>query len=247
MDQFFQLYDALISGIPTGHTVIGALSGRYWTAVETTHSFGMAMTTPGDTVPPLFPTPYTGMELAELAKAAKSWNLTEASHGAAAINAFYNTPQRLEALHADAVFDQYCTQGLDLYGKRIGVVGHLNMPNFVREQASELLILERSPRPGDYPDSACEWLLPTCDIVLITGSTLVNKTLPRLLQLCEHACTILTGPTVPLCPALLDLGIDRIAGLVITDRTAMRHQIETDLSGPPYPHGRPFLLSRNDL
>ena len=247
MDDLFQLYDTLIGSIPAGHLITHSLSGDQWTAVETADTFGMAMTTPGDTIPSQFSTPYEGMELRDLAQASKSWNLTEASYGVAAINAFYNTPHRLDALQADLEFDLYCTHGLDLKGKRIGVVGHLNMPDFVREQATELLILERSPRPGDYPDSACEWILPTCDIVLITGSTLVNKTLPRLLQLCKNACTILTGPTVPLCPALLELGIDRIAGLVITDRAGMTCKIQTNRSGPPYPHGRPFLLSRDSL
>lgn len=247
MDDFFQLYNVLIDGIPAGRSVIGALSGDQWTAVETADTFGMAMTTPCDTIPPQFPAPCAGMDLRDLAQASKSWNLTEASYGVAAINAFYNTPQRLDTLQADLEFDLYCTRGLDLKGKRIGVVGHLNMPDFVRDQAAELLILERNPRPGDYPDTACEWILPTCDIVLITGSTLVNKTLPRLLQLCGSAYTILTGPTVPLCPALLEMGIDRIAGLVITDRPGMTHTIQNNLPGPLYPYGRSFLLSRDHL
>jgi len=247
MDDLFRLYDTLIGGIPADHTISHSLSGDQWTAVETAAAFGMAMTTPCDTIQPQFSHPYMGMELRDLAAASKSWNLTEASYGVAAINAFYNTPARLDVLRAGLAFDLYCTHGLDLQGKRIGVVGHLNMPDFVREQADEVLILERSPRTGDYPDSACEWILPTCDIVLITGSTLVNKTLPRLLHLSKNACTILTGPTVPLCPALLELGIDRIAGLVITDRAGMRHKIETNQSGPPYPYGQSFLLSRNHL
>lgn len=247
MGDFFQIYDVLAAGVAPGHIVTGTLADPCWTAVETAVSFGIAMTTPGDTIPPQISTSYIGMELRDLAAASKSWNLTEASYGVAAINAFYNTPQHLDALHGALEFDLYCTHGLDLQGKRIGVVGHLNMPDFVREQASELLILERDPRPGDYPDSACEWILPTCDIVLITGSTLVNKTLPRLLQLCEQACTILTGPTVPLCPALLELGIDRIAGLVITDRAGMTHKIQNNLFGPPYPHGQSFLLTRDNL
>ena len=247
MNDFFELYDLLIDGINTDAVVTNTLMGDCWTAVETENRFGMAMTTPVDTAPRMLDRDYCRMPLKELAAAAKSWNLTEAGFGMAAINAFYNTPQRLEDLKADLEFDLYCTHGLSLRGKRIGVVGHLNMPDFVREQAGELLILERSPRPGDYPDSACEWILPTCDVVLITGSTLVNKTLPRLLQLCKNACTILTGPTVPLCPALLELGIDRIAGLVITDRAGMTQKIQTNQPGPPYPHGRSFLLSRDSL
>ena len=245
MDNFCPIYDALIAGITPGCRITGSLADACWSAVHTEDQFGIAMTTPGDTIRPMFPPSYEGMELAELAKAAKSWNLAEASYGMAAINAFYNTPQRMEALHAAEPFDRYCTAGLDLRNKRIGVVGHLNMPDFVRQQAAELLILERNPQPGDYPDSACEWILPTCDIVLITGSTLANKTLPRLLELTRNAVTILTGPSVPLCPALLELGIDRIAGLVITDRPGMIHKIQTSRFGPPYPYGQSFLLTRD--
>lgn len=240
----FTLYDKLIGGITPGHFITGTMQDSCWTAVETGDKLGIAMTTPGDTIPARYPAPYEGMELAELAQAAKSWNLTEASYGCAAINAFYNTEENLTALNARLDFDLYCTHGLNLKGKRIGVVGHLNMPDFVREQAAEVLILERNPRPGDYPDSACEWLLPTCDIVLITGSTLVNKTLPRLLELCKNACTILAGPSVPLCPFLLDAGLDRISGLVITDRPGLRQKLAENRPGSPYPHGEPFLLCR---
>ena len=240
----FAIYNKLIEGITPGHSITGTLQDSCWTAVETGDNLGIAMTTPGDTVPAFCPIPYEGLELAELAQAAVSWNLKEASFGCAAINAFYNTEENLSALNAQLDFQLYCTHGLELKGKRVGVVGHLNMPDFVREQAAEVLILERNPRPGDYPDSACEWILPTCDIVLITGSTLVNKTLPRLLELCENACTILAGPTVPLCPALLDTGIDRIAGLVITDRPGLRQKLRENRPGSPYPHGESFLLCR---
>lgn len=244
MDNRYPIYDALIAEITPGCRITGSLADSCWSAIHTEDHFGIAMTTPGETIRSMFPVPYEGMDLAALARAAKSWNLTEASYGMAAINAFCNTPQRLAALNAAEDFDRYCTAGLDLQGKRIGVVGHLNMPDFVREQAAELLILERNPQPGDYPDSACEWILPTCDIVLITGSTLVNKTLPRLLELSRNAVTILTGPSVPLCPALLEFGIDRIAGLVITDRAGMIHKIQNNLFGNPYPYGQSFLLTR---
>ena len=87
------------------------------------------------------------------------------------------------------VFDKYCTDGVALHGKHIGVVGHLNMPRSVYEQAASVRILERSPRPGDYPDSACDWLIPQCDVVIMTASTLVNKTLPHLLDLARNAYT----------------------------------------------------------
>ena len=130
MKNFFELYDVLIEGV-TPETVTGTLSGQCWTAVETENAFGMAMTTPVDTAPRMLSGDYPGMDLKELAQAAKSWNLTEAGFGMAAINAFYNTHERLEALNAYEPFENYCTDGLDLHGKHIGVVGHLNMPQSV--------------------------------------------------------------------------------------------------------------------
>ena len=247
MGNFFELYDALIQGISSDAPVSGTLMGQCWTAVETDRHFGMAMTTPADTAPRMISCGYNGMGLKDLAQAAKSWNLTESGFGMAAVNAYYNTPQRLSALNAYEPFDNYCTDGVDLRGKHIGVVGHLNMPRSVSDQAASVRILERCPRPGDYPDSACDWLLPQCDVVIITASTLVNKTLPHLLDLSKNAYTILTGPSCPMCPALLDFGIDRIAGLVITDVKGMKDQIRREVSGPPYPMGKPFLLSKERL
>ena len=247
MNDFFALYDALIAGIEPGNIVTGTLMGQCWTAVETENRFGMAMTTPSDTAPRLLSCDYAGMDLKTLAQAAKSWNLTESSFGMGAINAYYNTPAGLEELGAYEPFDRYCTHGLDLRGRHIGVVGHLNMPQSLRQQAASVRILERNPRPGDYPDSACDWLIPQCDVVIMTASTLVNKTLPHLLDLAKNAYTILAGPSCPMCPGLLEFGIDRIAGLVITDNSGMRHKIRNEIPGPPYSLGKPFLLTKERL
>ena len=242
MSNFFELYDTLINGISSDAVVTETLMGQCWSAVQTRHHFGMSMTTPVDTAPRMLSGDYVGMPLKELAHAAKSWNLAEAGFGMAAINAYYNTPEHLDTLHAYEPFDKYCTDGVDLSGKHIGVVGHLNMPQSVYEQAASVRILERSPRPGDYPDSACDWLIPQCDVVIITASTLVNKTLTHLLDLAQNAYTILAGPSCPMCPGLLNFGIDRIAGLVITDKEGMKEKIRREISGPPYPMGKPFLL-----
>ena len=58
----------------------------------------------------------------------------------AAITAFYNTPQRLEELNAYEPFENYCTDGLALHGKHIGVVGHLNMPRAIYDLAASVRI-----------------------------------------------------------------------------------------------------------
>ena len=241
--RFYEIYDAVLEGIPDGIRVLNRCCGEWWTAVETEQSLGIAMTTPGNTRPPLLDA-HREADLRRLAGAVKSWNFSEAGFGMAAVNAFWNTEENLARLHAAEPFEAYCTAGLDLRGKRIGVVGHMKMPEFVAAQAGELFYLERNPRPGDFPDSACDALLPGCDLVLITGSSLVNKTLPHLLELCRDSYTILAGPTVPMCPALLSCGVDRLAGMIVTDRAGMKAQIDGNRGCSSYCHGTPFLLRR---
>lgn len=239
----FALYDALCAGVRSDERVETALMGERWALVETTGSSGIAMFTAGRTVAPLYPA-MEGLTLSRATEAIKSWNLEEASLGLAAANAFYNTPERLDALGARVTMDVFYTDGIDLNGLTVGIIGHMHGPRGLREQAKAVYTLERAPQEGDYPDSACDWILPQCDLVLITGSSLINKTLPHLLELCENATTILTGPSVPLCPALLDCGIDRIAGMAVAEREAMRERVAKGLRGSPYGEGIPFLLKR---
>lgn len=239
----FVLYDSIIASVVSAEAVTNTVLGERWALAETASASGMAMFTAGKSIAPMF-SAIEGLPIEEAAKAVKSWNLEEASLGLAAANAFLNTPERIDALNAWTSMDSYSTEGIDLHGLTVGIVGHMNGPRGLREQARAVYTLEREPREGDYPDSACDWILPECDLVLITGSSLTNKTLPHLLELCEKATVILTGPSVPLCPALFEYGIDRIAGMAIRDRNSIRHRVETGQRGSPYGEGLPFLLKK---
>ena len=238
------LYDVLIDGVDSDTRIERALFAERWAMAATEGSLGLAMATPGNSIPPLFPAGLKGLPLRRAAEAVASWNLREASLGLAAANAFYNTPERVAALGAAVSPEIYSTVGLDLHGLTVGIIGHMHGPDGLREQAKAVYVLERVPQPGDYPDAACDWLLPRCDLVLITGSSLVNKTLPHLLRLCPQAITILTGPSVPLCPALLDYGVDRIAGMAVTDRAAMAAHVTENRRGSPYVFSQSFLLMK---
>ena len=240
-NDFFALYDALLAGIDSAAPVLSIAMGEQWCLAAAGTGLGIAMHTPGASIPPLYPAGLAGLPLSQAARAVKSWNLEEASFGLAAANAFYNTPSRLAGLPD---YGHYA-DGLDFTGMTVGIVGHMHGPAGLREQARQVYVLERDPRPGDYPDSACELLLPRCDLVIITGSSLINKTLPRLLSLCPNAYTILTGPSVPLCPVLLDFGIDRLSGLVVTQREAMAAHVRQSIPGNPYSLGQGFLLRRD--
>ena len=213
-------YDTLLQGLDDSRTVERLVHGISWTAaILSGGSCGVAMHTTGEMVPRMYDT-LIGLPVCEAGRAMMSWNLEEASEAFAVVNAFYN--------RADCGFLQPEAKTLDnveIIGKRVGMIGHMvghsNITADLLAPAEKLWIMDREEKPGAYPDSAAEFFLPQCDLVVITGSAAINKTLPRLLELSRDAKVILTGPSVSCCPALLELGIDRLNGRVITDPEPM--------------------------
>ncbi len=231
------LYDRLIASVPDDVFIDEVISGPHWTMVCTGSQVGCAMTTWVETIAPLHPTDFIGVSLKEAAQCVKSWNFLEASIGMAAINAYYNqhhqadeiakqAPQKLLRSKEDA-FAAHVEQ---MKGKKIAVIGHFPRLEYLSEIAT-LSILERNPRTGDYPDTACEYLLPEQDFVFITGSSLVNKTLPRLLSLAKQAYTVVVGPSTPLSLALLEWGVNELNTLIIEEPDSCRNIIQAGGTG----------------
>ena len=143
-----------------------------------------------------------GRPLREVAAYATSWNLRLASLGVAALNAWYAAPDRIARLPgvvcgASESFLPRMSE--TLRSRKTTVVGHFRG---IEDLGDDITILERHPRGDDLPDSACEWVLPDSEIVVSTGSAIVNMTLPRLLALCPHAEVYLVGPTAPPHPPI---------------------------------------------
>lgn len=234
-------YDILIAGVDKRLRVRRIIHGVSWVAAELDGGrFGIALHERLESRPRMYPT-LVGLCAREAAEAVRSWNLLEASEGMAVINAFYNTMEHIESYGAACDFETRCTDGMDTVGKKVAVIGHMALQAQSLRDAAEVYIIERAPKDGDYPDAACEYLLPDCDIVIITASAAVNKTMPRLLELSMGAKIVIVGPTAPLCPALGVIGIDRISGMVVRDKEAFVEWM-TQHSGSPYPHGETFML-----
>ncbi len=216
-----EYYDYLLDRIGDGGGlhVEQIVHGVAWTAaVLSDGRCGVGMHTEGQSVSRLFPT-LERLPVPAAARALLSWNLEEASEGMAVVNAWFNTEEN--ALSMGGYYTESALSGLDLREKTVGFVGHLVRHSSETEAllapAKASYILEREPKDGDYPDSACEYLLPECDTVVITGSAAINKTLPRLLELSRNAEIVLTGPSVTLCPGLAEtFGIRRLNSQVIT-------------------------------
>lgn len=234
-------YDILIDGISDEVYVSRIIRTRSWIAAELSDGrYGIALHDKLQSRERMFPS-LEGLTARKAAEAARSWNLLEASEAMAVINAFYNTEERLDKLSARCGFDKSCTQGFATEGKKIALIGHLVLQPDALKGTSEVYIIERDPKPGDYPDSACEYILPESDIVIMTASAAINKTLPRLLELSKNAVSIIIGPTTPLCPELKALGIDRLSGMVVRDKAAFEAWATAN-HGSPYKHGDVFMI-----
>ncbi|MGA4670069.1 Rossmann-like domain-containing protein [Propionibacteriaceae bacterium Y1923] len=211
------LYDRLIAGIPEDVEAVEAVVNR-WAAVRTEEgSLGVAMTYSQGPKSGLADWQVRGRRLREVARCATSWDLRLASLGVAAMNAWYSDPERVRALpgvEVGAHTNFFTSRGPQLGRVPTAIVGHFSHAD---QLSGQVTVLERNPRGNDLPDSACEYVLPGCQVVAITGSTLVNKTLPRLLELSRRAEVALVGPsTVPALGAYPDC-VRTIHGSVVID------------------------------
>ena len=219
----WKLYDDLIGGIPDNIRVTGCNTGYNWTTVTTDEDcIGLAMTIPVFSLPHTFQEQIAGVALKQLAELSKSWNFIEAAVGVAAIGAYYNHPLRVRDCGlghpgvCDGKREAFSLYKEEVKGKKVAIVGHFPM---LERFASicDMTILERNPQWGDYPDTACEYILGEQDYVFLTGCTLVNKTMPRLLTLSQNARIVLVGPSTVLTPVLFDYGVYGLSGLVVHD------------------------------
>jgi len=163
-----------------------------------------------------------GRSALELLNFAYSWDLVERVIGIATVNALSQIV--LEA-HPDryALEERNLIDVLEVGQEEVVVLVGLIKP-FVpvfKAKAKQLYILERrAPRErGILPDTACEEVIPEADVVVITGSTLANGTIDRLLELAENARMVaLVGPTVSCLPdPLFNKGADLVGGIRIFD------------------------------
>lgn len=94
----------------------------------------------------------------------------------------------------------------------IGIVGKFPIITQLEDLDCKFYAFEKKPFPGFLPVEKEKELLPKCDLIIITGTSFVNKTLEDLLGLC-NGYTMLVGPTTPVTDVLFDYGIDVLAGV----------------------------------
>ncbi|MCI1963099.1 MAG: DUF364 domain-containing protein [Ancrocorticia sp.] len=241
MEDPWEIYNALVDGIPASVTVERALSGAVSVVWNSQGGCGIATTDtstdgedraarrPGDANDALRGVGGAGLHvvgvgLRDVAALVKSWDFREASLGAAALNSWYTTASRIKEARTSGAITMdngsasvFAAADATLQGRSAAMIGHF--PHAAQElaHAAHVTVIERQQQPGDLPDSACEYVLPGVDAVFITGMTLANKTLPRLLELARGADVYLVGPSVPFAPEVFRGSARFLAGSYVTD------------------------------
>jgi len=161
----------------------------------------------------------------QLAEYLKSWDMVEAGIGLASINSMI-LPKGKVGVNA---LDIMAEIGKD---KRVTFIGKFPHIEQIRSSAKELLILELDislvdPNSRVLPATAAEYVIPESDIVAITGSALINKSMEHLLKLCtaSDAYTIILGPSTPMCDVLFDYGADMLAGVEVVNSDSLLKKI----------------------
>jgi uncharacterized protein (DUF4213/DUF364 family) len=215
----WKMYDDFLDLVPDDSYTKHCLIGQVWTYVSSTTGSGLAMTA-GESLPHIsLVGKVKDTPLRKFTEYVKSFELLTATAGMAAINSCINTESYQQTVQQYAftiephtyIFDHFESR---MSGKKVAMVGHMPGAEKYRE-ICDLSIIERDPKQGDLLDPACEYVLENQDIVFISATTIANKTLPRLLQLCTNACTVVWGPSAPLTPILFEYGVDVICGNVV--------------------------------
>jgi uncharacterized protein len=237
-----------------GLTVERAVVGLFFTGVKLSNGIAGACATPIKTIPEAvccpssamampFPGKLKGRPAFDLAREALSENGIRRAVGIAAMNALADTCwRRRQHPEAELRF------GIDAFdatrmhpGDNVVVVGAF-VP-FLRElkrRRQPFLVLEQDPAtlkpeelPFFRPAEQAGSVVPEADVLLITGTTLLNDTLEDLLAWAKPAARVtMVGPTVSLLPdAFLRRGADILGTVRITDPDAFLDTLAEGGSG----------------
>ncbi len=208
-----ELYDLLLDYANLQIEVERVLLGLHWTVCEA-GSIGIGETTGKGEGWRESQAPLAGRSLAELSLWVRKWDRQQASIGLAAINVAINREADM-VYHEGGLFRgrQALSNAMEwfvprLAGQHVAVVAAEN-PFARMKEAPELTFL---PGREGALDPATEVMLSKMDWVFVSGQSVADKTLPRILELATEARVVLYGPQVPWLEEWRDFGVDFVVG-----------------------------------
>jgi len=156
-----------------------------------------------------------------LAELSLSPNLAEAAVGVATLNALSQA-----IMHGDPRYKHVSVDVTDIVrkGESVAVVGYMEpVLRKLLEKTRRVIVSEiaevANPLVPVLPPSEAEPHIRTANVVIITGSTLVNKTIDEILRLELNAREVaVAGPTASMLPdVLFEHGVTSVMGIAITN------------------------------
>jgi len=169
-----------------------------------------------------------GRNAMELANLARSWNLGESAMGIATINA-------LSAIALPKIKELSVTVGNILddiaFEKEDTVVfvGRISpLIKRVGRKVKRIYVLEKDParrKIGMLPGEAAQEILPKAHVAIITGTSIANGTIDRLLELCCGSREIaVVGASASVLPMpLFENGVTIIGGMRVLNPDRLLH------------------------
>jgi len=221
-------------------TVERAVVGLFFTGVKLGNGIAGASATPIKSIPEAvccpssamampFPGKLRGRRAADLAREALSGHGIRRAVGIAAVNALAEVCwQRRPHPDVELCYDIDAFDATEIRpGDKVVVIGaFVPFLKELKRRGQGYLVLEQDPAtlkadelPFFRPAEQAAQILPSADVALITGATLVNNTLEELLALTRpDARVTVVGPTVGMLPdAFLARGTDVLGCVRITE------------------------------
>ncbi len=128
------------------------------------------------------------------------------SLGMAALGAGTPLPEMLESRGA---LEYLLEEGA---GKTITIVGNFPFIPKLRKEAKTLHLLELREVPGAVPREEWEGVLKKTDVLGITGTAILTRSLAYFLEKGSSAFSVILGPSTPMMEVLFDYGAKVLAG-----------------------------------
>jgi len=230
MKNKFELYDLLLDNVPSNASKIQEIViGLTWTYCQT-EDIGLCMTadTRSRTLP--WSGQLTAFSVQEITNWIRDWDPIKSTIALATINSFlkpdvigeYKTVPVTDPEYANLSIFHYFLPAIK--NKKSVVIGRYPGLETIQHQCN-MKVIELNPSINDYPAAASEFLIAEADWVFVTGTSIANKTFPRILELAKYANVVLMGPSVPWLKEFASFGVDFLAGTVINNNLQLKRVV----------------------
>lgn len=204
--------DAVDVRIGLGYTAVKLSSGQCGVACVLRHrldSGGCSLLSQAGTL--------SGQDVSQLISLTCSSNIVKTSVGLAAINALAEQGREHSSSQQDLIDLLQITEK-----DQVGMIGCIEpLVQKIRQRTDKLFVFDEAKSElADITETrVIPDILPRCDVVLLSATTLVNKTFDALMRRSSQAREIcLLGPSTPLFPEFFQSrGVTVLAGRQILD------------------------------